>query len=133
MAIGYRTTRWGIIGSPPDPGVGQALPSKVYAEGVRETAQKFIPLMRAQGADLIVALSHGGIDGAPYTPAMENVNYYLAQVPGVDAMLIGHSHLPFPLATSTVAQFNLPGVDKAKGTVHGVPTVMASLWASTWA
>ena len=25
-------------------------------------------------------------------------------------------------------QFNLPGVDKAKGTVHGVPAVMASLW-----
>ena len=125
------TIKVGIIGFAPPEILAwdkRWLDGKVYAEGVRETAQKFIPLMRAQGADLIVALSHGGIDGAPYTPAMENANYYLAQVPGVDAMLIGHSHLPFPLATSTVAQFNLPGVDKAKGTVHGVPTVMASLW-----
>jgi 2',3'-cyclic-nucleotide 2'-phosphodiesterase/3'-nucleotidase len=41
--------------------------------------------MRAEGADLVVAISHGGLDGAPYTPEMENANYYLAQVPGVDA------------------------------------------------
>ncbi|MET0322276.1 MAG: 5'-nucleotidase C-terminal domain-containing protein, partial [Duganella sp.] len=74
------------------------------------------------------ALSHGGLDAAPYSPTMENANYYLAQVPGVDAMLIGHAHLPFPLASGTAAQFNLPGVDKVKGTVHGVPAVMANLW-----
>jgi 2',3'-cyclic-nucleotide 2'-phosphodiesterase/3'-nucleotidase len=49
-------------------------------------------------------------------------------VPGIDAMLIGHSHQVFPNAASTVAQFDLPGVDKAKGLVHGVPTVMAGLW-----
>ncbi|NML60805.1 bifunctional 2',3'-cyclic-nucleotide 2'-phosphodiesterase/3'-nucleotidase [Massilia sp. RP-1-19] len=104
------------------------LDGKVYTEGVRESAQKYIPEMRAQGADLIVAISHGGLDAAPYSPTMENANYYLAQVPGVDAMLIGHSHQVFPNAKSKVAQFNLPGVDKAKGLVHGVPTVMASLW-----
>ena len=33
------------------------------------------------------------------------------------AMLIGHSHQIFPDANSTVGQFNLPGVDKVKGTV----------------
>nr|WP_229205787.1 bifunctional 2',3'-cyclic-nucleotide 2'-phosphodiesterase/3'-nucleotidase [Duganella sp. Leaf126] len=125
------TIKVGIIGFAP-PGIlawdKRWLDGKLVARGVRETAQKFIPLMRAQGADLIVALSHGGIDGAPYTPDMENANYYLAQVPGVDAMLIGHAHLPFPLAASTVPQFSLPGVDKTRGTVHGVPAVMASLW-----
>jgi 2',3'-cyclic-nucleotide 2'-phosphodiesterase / 3'-nucleotidase len=42
--------------------------------------------------------------------------------------LIGHSHQVFPNAKSTAAQFNLPGVDKAQGLVHGVPTVMANLW-----
>jgi 2',3'-cyclic-nucleotide 2'-phosphodiesterase/3'-nucleotidase len=121
----------GIIGFAP-PGVlswdKRWLDGKVYAEGVREAAQKYIPQMRAQGADIVVAISHGGIDGAPYTPEMENANYYLAQVPGVDAMLIGHAHLPFPNAASTVPGFNLPGVDKVKGTVRGVPAVMANLW-----
>jgi len=125
------TIKVGIIGFAP-PGIlawdKRWLDGKVYAEGVRETALKYIPQMRAEGADLVVALSHGGIDGAPYTPGMENANLYLAQEPGVDAMLIGHSHQPFPLAASTVPEFNLPAVDKARGTVHGVPAVMASLW-----
>lgn len=104
------------------------LAGRVYTEGVRETAQKYIPEMRARGADLIVAISHGGLDDSPYDPAMENGSYHLAQVAGVDALLIGHSHQLFPNAASTVPQFNLPGVDKVKGTVHGVPTVMANLW-----
>ncbi len=125
------TIKVGIIGFAP-PGVlswdKHWLDGKVYAEGVREAALKYIPQMRAQGADLVVAISHGGLDGAPYTPEMENANYYLAQVPGVDAMLIGHAHQQFPNAASTVGPFNLPGVDKARGTVRGVPAVMASLW-----
>ncbi|MBB3120121.1 bifunctional 2',3'-cyclic-nucleotide 2'-phosphodiesterase/3'-nucleotidase [Pseudoduganella violacea] len=104
------------------------LEGRIYTEGVRETARKYIPEMRAHGADLVVAISHGGLDNSPYSPTMENGNWYLSQVPGVDAMLIGHSHQVFPNATSTVPQFNLPGVDKVKGTVNGVPTVMANLW-----
>lgn len=125
------TLRIGIIGFTP-PAVLQwdqrALEGKVYAEGIRETALKYVPQMRAQGADLVVALSHGGLDGAPYTAAMENANYYLAQVPGVDVLLMGHSHQSFPQAASTLPAFNLPGVDKQRGSVHGVPAVMAGLW-----
>ncbi|UGQ49215.1 bifunctional 2',3'-cyclic-nucleotide 2'-phosphodiesterase/3'-nucleotidase [Massilia endophytica] len=104
------------------------LEGRVYTEGVRETAQKYLPEMRAQGADLVVAISHAGLDDSPYSPTMENGSWHLARVPGIDAMLIGHSHQQFPNAASTVPQFSLPGVDKAKGTVHGVPTVMPSLW-----
>lgn len=104
------------------------LDGKVYTEGVKETAEKFVPEMRAKGAELVVVISHGGLDNSPYSPTMENGSYYLSQVKGVDAMLIGHSHQIFPNATSTVPQFNLPGVDKVKGTVNGVPTVMANFW-----
>jgi len=125
------TIKVGIIGFTPPTILSwdkRNLEGKVYAEGLRETAQKYIPEMRARGADLIVAISHGGLDDSPYAPSMENGNWYLAQVPGIDAMLLGHSHQKFPDAASTVAQFNLPGVDKVRGTVHGVPTVMANLW-----
>ncbi len=104
------------------------LDGKVYTEGIREMAQQYVPKMRAEGADIVVAISHGGLDNSPYSPAMENGNYHLALVPGIDAMLIGHSHQIFPDAASTLPQFNLPGVDKVKGTVNGVPTVMANLW-----
>ena len=104
------------------------LDGKATTEGLVETAKRYLPEMRAKGADLIVAISHGGLDASPYAPTMENGNYYLAQVPGIDALLLGHAHLLFPNPTSTAAQFNLPGVDKAKGTVFGVPAVMAGLW-----
>jgi 2',3'-cyclic-nucleotide 2'-phosphodiesterase / 3'-nucleotidase len=104
------------------------LDGKVYTDGIKELAEKYVPEMKSKGADIVVAISHGGLDASPYTPAMENANYHLAQVPGIDAMLIGHSHQIFPNATSTAAQFNLPNVDKTKGTVFGVPTVMANFW-----
>ncbi|MDB5920281.1 MAG: bifunctional 2,3-cyclic-nucleotide 2-phosphodiesterase/3-nucleotidase [Massilia sp.] len=121
----------GIIGFTPPTIVAwdkRWLEGKVYTEGVVETASKYIPQMRAEGADLVIAISHGGLDDAAYSPSMENGNYHLSKVPGIDAMLIGHSHQVFPNATSRVEQFNLPGVDKAAGTVNGVPTTMASLW-----
>ncbi|SMC24342.1 2',3'-cyclic-nucleotide 2'-phosphodiesterase / 3'-nucleotidase [Andreprevotia lacus DSM 23236] len=104
------------------------LDGKVYTVGVKEAAEQFIPEMRAKGADVVVVISHGGLDNSTYSPTMENGSYYLSKVAGVDAMLIGHSHQLFPDANSTVPQFNLPGVDKVKGTVNGVPTVMANYW-----
>jgi 2',3'-cyclic-nucleotide 2'-phosphodiesterase/3'-nucleotidase len=104
------------------------LEGKVYTEGLVETAQRYLPEMRRKGADIVVAISHGGLDAGPYSPSMENGNYYLAQVPGIDALLLGHSHVLFPNPSSTVPQFNLPHVDKVRGTVFGVPTVMANLW-----
>ena len=103
----------------------------VYTDGVRELAEKYVPEMRAKGADLVVAISHGGLDAGRYTPSMENANWHLATVPGIDAMLIGHSHQLFPNAASTSAQFNLPGVDKVKGFVNGTPTVMANFWGKS--
>lgn len=127
------TVKVGIIGFAPPMIMSwdkRHLEGKVYTEGLRETAQRYVPEMRRKGADLVVAISHAGLDNTDYSPAMENGNWHLAQVPGakIDAMLIGHSHQVFPNPASTVPQFNLPGVDKVKGTVHGVPTVMPSLW-----
>jgi 2',3'-cyclic-nucleotide 2'-phosphodiesterase/3'-nucleotidase len=106
----------------------RSLEGRVYTAGLVETARRYIPEMRRKGADLIVAISHGGLDASPYSPTMENGNYYLAQVPGIDALLLGHAHLLFPNPASTAAQFDLPHVDKVRGTVFGVPAVMANLW-----
>lgn len=104
------------------------LDGKVYTVGIKEAAQQYIPEMRAKGADVVVAISHGGLDNSTYSPTMENGSWWLSTVPGIDAMLIGHSHQLFPDAKSTVSQFNLPGVDKVDGTVNCVPTVMANYW-----
>lgn len=106
----------------------KALEGHAVAHGIVEAARKVIPQMRAEGADIIVAVSHGGFDSAPYAPDMEHGSWHLAQVPGIDAMLTGHAHQVFPNPAGTAPQFSLPGVDKVHGTVHGVPTVMAGQW-----
>ena len=129
------TIKVGIIGFTPPTILAwdkRWLEGKVYTEGLVETAKRYVPEMRRKGADLVLVISHGGLDAAPYSPTMENGNYYLAkesgEIGGIDALLLGHSHVLFPNPTSTVPQFNLPNVDKVKGTVFGVPTVMANLW-----
>jgi 2',3'-cyclic-nucleotide 2'-phosphodiesterase/3'-nucleotidase len=104
------------------------LDGKVYTTGLYETATRRVKELKDQGADIVVVISHGGLDASSYAAGMENGSYYLAFVKDVDALLLGHSHQVFPLATSTQAQFNLPNVDKVKGTVFGVPTVMGNFW-----
>ena len=109
------TVKVGIIGFTPPTIMSwdkRWLEGKVYTTGVREAALKYIPAMRRKGADIVVAIAHGGLDASPYTAQMENAGWYLAQVPGIDAMLLGHSHQVFPNAASTAPQFQLPGVDR---------------------
>ena len=102
------------------------LDGRVFVIDVVEAARRYVPQMRAAGADLVVALIHSGLSAAPARGMDENSAAYLAQVPGIDAILAGHSHLVFPGPSFA----NLPGVDVARGTIHGVPTVMAGFWGS---
>ncbi|WP_369903277.1 bifunctional 2',3'-cyclic-nucleotide 2'-phosphodiesterase/3'-nucleotidase [Bacillus manliponensis] len=69
------------------------LEGKVKAKDIVQTAKKLVPEMKGKGADIIVALAHSGVDKSGYNVGMENASYYLAtEVPGVDAVLMGHSH-----------------------------------------
>ena len=82
-----------------------------------------------------VAISHGGLDNGAYSPTMENANWHLAKVAGIDAMLIGHSHQVFPNAASAVPQFALSGVDKVKSAVHGccwLEKGARAVWRNPW-
>ncbi|WP_156970575.1 bifunctional 2',3'-cyclic-nucleotide 2'-phosphodiesterase/3'-nucleotidase [Andreprevotia chitinilytica] len=118
----------GVIGFTPPPIMNwdkRNLDGKVFAIGVKEAAEKYVPEIRKAGADIVVALSHGGISDAPYTPDMENAVYYISQVPGVDAIVSGHSHSYFP---DGVNYAGIKNVDNKKGLVNGVPTVMAGFW-----
>ncbi|HDR6243163.1 TPA: bifunctional 2',3'-cyclic-nucleotide 2'-phosphodiesterase/3'-nucleotidase [Bacillus cereus] len=68
------------------------LEGQVKAKDIVETAKKMVPKMKAEGADVIVALAHSGVDKSGYNVGMENASYYLTEVPDVDAVLMGHSH-----------------------------------------
>jgi 2',3'-cyclic-nucleotide 2'-phosphodiesterase/3'-nucleotidase len=102
------------------------LEGKVNARDIISTAKAFVPEMKEQGCDLIVALSHSGIDGSSYTDGMENASLHLAAVDGIDAVFTGHHHLVFP----GPAYEGIPEVDIEKGTLFGKPAAMGGFWGS---
>jgi 2',3'-cyclic-nucleotide 2'-phosphodiesterase/3'-nucleotidase len=125
-----RTVKVGVIGfAPPQVLVWDRshLLGQVQALDIVQTAQRLVPEMRAKGADVVVAIPHSGLEwGVSSALFAENVVARLAQVPGVDAILFGHSHGEFP---GTFFGKH-PAVDLARGTIHGVPAVMAGAWGS---
>lgn len=102
------------------------LEGNVTARDILESARAYVPQIREQGADIVIALSHSGIGAAEAEDMMENASIPLAGVDGIDVILTGHSHLVFPSSTYD----SLPGLDTAKGTIMGKPGVMAGFWGS---
>ncbi|HIF9232803.1 TPA: bifunctional 2',3'-cyclic-nucleotide 2'-phosphodiesterase/3'-nucleotidase [Photobacterium damselae] len=100
------------------------LEGKVEAKDIKQTAEKFIPQMKAEGADIIIAIPHSGVSADPYKVMAENSVYYLTQVKGIDAIAFGHSHAVFPGKDFA----KLPGADIKKGTINGIPAVMPGRW-----
>ncbi|MGF9987710.1 bifunctional 2',3'-cyclic-nucleotide 2'-phosphodiesterase/3'-nucleotidase [Bacillus mycoides] len=89
------------------------LEGKVKAKDIVETAKKLVPkLKNEEHADIVVALAHSGVDKSGYNVGMENASYYLTEVPGVDAVLMGHSHT------------------EVKDVFNGVPVVMPGVFGS---
>lgn len=100
------------------------LDGKVTVNDITETARKYVPEMRAKGADVVVVVAHSGLSADPYRAMAENSVYYLSQVPGVDAILFGHAHAVFPGKDFA----SIKGADIEKGTLNGVPAVMPGMW-----
>ncbi len=102
------------------------LAGKATTADVVESARKYVPEMRAQKVDLVVALCHGGIARSAPEKGEENAARGLATVPGIDAIFLGHQHLVFPGKDFA----GIDGVDAEKGTINGVPAVMPGFWGS---
>ncbi len=100
------------------------LAGKVMTRDIVKTAQAYVPVMKEQGCDLIVALSHSGIDGDE-KEGMENASLFLAGLDGIDVVFTGHHHKVFPGKYP-----GIEGVDNEKGTLMGKPAVMAGFWGS---
>ena len=101
------------------------LAGKVTTKDIVKSVEEQIPKMKKKGADLIIVLAHTGIGDAEVNELEENAAYDLTKVEGIDAIISGHSHSTFPGSYR-----NLPGVDSEKGTINGVPVVMAGSWGS---
>lgn len=103
------------------------LEGKAQTRDIVQAAKAWVPVMRQEGADIVIALSHSGIDGAAPSEKMENASLHLAAVDGIDAIFTGHQHLVFPGPKSWDS---IQNADPVKGTLHGKPAVMAGFWGS---
>ncbi|TCU13781.1 bifunctional 2',3'-cyclic-nucleotide 2'-phosphodiesterase/3'-nucleotidase [Rhizobium sullae] len=103
------------------------LEGKAQTRDIVEAAKAWVPAMKEEGADIVIALSHSGIDGAAPSEKMENASLHLAAVDGIDAIFTGHQHLVFPGPKSWDGIAN---ADPVKGTLHGNPAVMGGFWGS---
>jgi 2',3'-cyclic-nucleotide 2'-phosphodiesterase/3'-nucleotidase len=121
------TLKVGVIGFVP-PQVMQwdklHLEGRVQARDMLDTARELVPRMRAEGAQIVVAIPHSGFERGETARFAENSVAGLAQVPGIDVLLFGHAHAEFP----SPAFARHPGVDLARGRIHGVPAVMPGRW-----
>lgn len=121
--------RIGFIGAVP-PQIMQwdrhNLEGKVTTRDIVSAIRAYIPEMKENGADLIIALSHSGIGSPKHVDGAENASVPVGRIEGVDAVMTGHQHLVFP--SSTFA--NMADVDVAKGTIGGKPAVMGGCWGS---
>lgn len=73
------------------------LEGKVTIEDMVTSAQKWVPRVKAAGADVVVVLSHAGIGLSSYDTSTglgeENPSDKIAaQVPDIDVMVLGHTH-----------------------------------------
>ncbi len=52
--------------------------------------------LRAQGADLVIALAHTGLSTTENVQGEESSAEIIAEIPGIDAVIAGHSHQVYP-------------------------------------
>ncbi|ETX16075.1 2', 3'-cyclic nucleotide 2'-phosphodiesterase [Roseivivax halodurans JCM 10272] len=121
--------RIGVIGFVPPQIMNwdrQHLEGRVEARDIVEAARAWVPQMREEGADIVIALSHSGIGAAEHEEGMENAAVPLAGVEGIDGLMTGHSHLVFPSPDYE----GFAGTDVSAGTIQGKPAVMSGFWGS---
>ncbi|HEL2058267.1 TPA: bifunctional 2',3'-cyclic-nucleotide 2'-phosphodiesterase/3'-nucleotidase [Streptococcus suis] len=102
------------------------LEGKVIVRDAVEAVRDIVPIIRENGADIVLVLSHSGIGDDQYEVGEENVGYQIASLAGVDAVITGHSHAEFPGTAekpSFYAQY--AGVDDTNGKINGTPVTMA--------
>jgi 2',3'-cyclic-nucleotide 2'-phosphodiesterase/3'-nucleotidase len=102
-AEGHKPVTVGVLGLTTP---GSAIWDKANVEGelefqdMVEAARTWVPRVRAAGADVVVVLSHAGTGASSYDESVappENPSDVIARtVPGIDVMVVGHTHLDRP-------------------------------------
>lgn len=83
--------------------------------------------LKEQGADIVVAVIHGGVGLLSGSNTTVQAGSRIAKLADVDAVICSHSHETFPSTDGTYQ--NITGVDEAAGTYYGTPMVETGCYA----
>lgn len=121
--------RIGLIGLAPPQTIdwaGDHLKGRLVARDMAEAARAWVPALRKAGAEVVIALAHTGIAAARDACSGEAVAMTIARLPGIDAIVAGHTHAVFPSAEFA----GLPEMDADAGRLAGRPAVMPGFGGS---
>lgn len=101
---GHKPVTVGVLGLTTP---GSAIWDKGNVEGelefldMVETAERYVPEMKARGAEVVVVLSHAGLGESSYdegtgVPPENPADVIAETVPDIDVMVVGHTHLDRP-------------------------------------
>lgn len=125
----HHPIRIGITGvAPPQTTTWEArrLGQSLRAHDMVPAASDAVAALRDAGADLVIVLAHTGIGEGEARQGLENAAIPLARLDGVDALVLGHTHLRFP-AAETLPD---PAINPFEGRIHGRPAVMPGFYGS---
>ena len=73
------------------------LRGKINVNDMTESVKKYVPQMKADGADIVLVLAHTGYgdENTPNVKNKENAGFDIANVDGVDLVIGGHVHRSF--------------------------------------
>lgn len=83
--------------------------------------------LKARGADIVVAVIHGGVGLLSGSNTDIQAGARLAKLANVDAVVCSHSHETFPSTDETFKDIN--GVDETTGTYYGTPIIETGSYA----
>lgn len=121
----------GVFGvlPPQTPEWEAGLARDLTTEDIITASRRAVSSLRARGADIVVALSHGGLGGAGGARA-ENAAGAIAELTGVDAVIAGHTH---EVIVRPPAPMRAPIVKAGFGGSHlAVITLMLQGHAGAW-
>lgn len=102
------------------------LAKSVQAQDIVATATEQAAALRAEGADIVVALAHSGITAATAAYMSENAAAEVAALADVDVIVAGHIHERFPREGYPESA----DIDGRRGSLHGKPAVMPGAMAA---
>ncbi|KPA21042.1 Trifunctional nucleotide phosphoesterase protein YfkN precursor [Shimia sp. SK013] len=98
----------------------------VRARDIVATAREQAAALRAEGADIVVALAHSGITTVSAEYMSENAAPEVAALDDVDVVVAGHIHERFPRESYP----DSAAIDGKRGSLHGKPAVMPGAMAA---